>query len=440
MKRVGALLLFCLCAVIARAQDIDAVLNMADSLAVNPEIAVEILNRALADNPDSEELLKVRAEAYGNLKLYDKAIADYWQLTQLDPEEESFWYLLGRNQYYNGQFQDALKSLHLATGLNPKYLPAYHTKIETLLQLNQNDAALRVSDSTLNIGETATAYFLQGEVYSRLKLWQRAEWAYNSAVKIDKGYVAAYIALANVAANANKARETLVAAESALGVDPDSKEALIARSRGFALLNNYTDAIEDVTYVIMLDPDNIDALYWRGTYYKDTNRSQEAIRDFDQVLKLQPDYWQAIAGRADVYARTGKKDNAMEGYRILLDIAAEHPEKEVITQSANRQIFELNRKEHPPILELTEPAHENFVILVSNYLSYIAIKGKITDESAIKSLIVNGQNTPVTRVGSNFEFATVVNLENLHEIQIEVSDVYDNVAKVIYRLEWSNED
>ena len=435
MKFAGAVFLFFLCAVITRAQDIDAVLNMADSLAVNPEIAVEILNRALADNPDSEELLKVRAEAYENLKLYDKAIADYRKLTQLDPDEESFWYLLGRNQYHNGQFQDALKSLHRATRLNSQYLPAYHAKIQALLQLNQNDAALRVSDSTLNIGETATTYFLQGEVYSRLKLWQRAEWAYHSAVKIDRGHIDAYIALANVTATTNKARETLEAAESALGVNPGSIEALIVRSRGFALLKNYTEAIEDVTYVIELDPNNIDALYWRGIYYKDANRSMEAIRDFEQALKLQPDYWLAIVGRADVYAKMGNKDNALEGYQILLDIAEEHPEKETITQIAHRQIFELNREENPPILELTEPTHENFVISVPDDLPSIVIKGKITEESAIRSLIVNGQNTPVTRVGNDFEFAAVVNLENVQEVQIEVSDVYNNAVKVVYRLE-----
>jgi len=439
MKFVGAVLLFCLCAIVARAQDIDAVLNIVDSVSAQPEIALKILNRALVDNPDSEELLKVRAEAHENLKLYDKAVADYWQLTKLDPDDESLWYLLGRNQYHNGQFQDALISLHRATRLNSQYLPAYHTKIEALLQLNQNDAALRVSDSTLNIGETARTYFLQGEVYGRLKLWQRAEWAYNSAVKADRGYIDAYIALANVTANANKGRETLTAAESALGIDPDSKEALTARSRGFALLKNYTEAIEDATYVITLDPNNIDALYWRGTYYKDANKPQEAILDFEQALKLQPDYWQAIAGWADVYAIIGNKDNALEGYRKLLEIAAGHPEKDVITQLANQQIFELNREEHPPIIELTDPNHENFVILIPDHLQSITIKGKITDESPIKSLTVNGQNTPVKRIGSNYEFAAVVNLENVKEIMIEASDVYDNVVQVVYRLERSVE-
>ncbi|MDR1172906.1 MAG: tetratricopeptide repeat protein [Bacteroidales bacterium] len=434
MKCAGIIFLFCICVVTARAQDVDAVLHAADSLSAQPQKAVEILNRALATDPDSEELLKVRAEAYESLKQYDQSVADYKRLTQLSPDEENLWYLLGHSQYKNGQLTDALKSLNRATRLNPKYLPAFHARIQVLLQLNQNDAALKVSDSTLQIGETAKTYYLQGEVYSRLKSWQKAGWAYDKATKIDKGYINAYIALANIAANTNKSQETLEAAESALGIDPDSKEALIARSRGFALSKNYTDAIDDVSYAIKLDPDNVNALYWRGIYYRDTNKPQDAIRDFEKALKLQPDNWQAIAGRADAYARAGDKKTALEGYRKLLVMAADHPEKDAITQLSNQQIFELSREDRAPTLALTDPKPESFDIQVPDNEQSITIKGKISDESPIKSLVINGQTVPVTPVGGDFEFASIVKLENAQEIQIEVSDVYHNINQVVYHL------
>ena len=189
MKCAGIIFLFCFWTVVARSQDVDVVLYAVDSLSAHPEKAVAILNRALKEHPDSEELLKVRAEAYENLKQYDKAIADCKQLTRLEPDAENLWYLLGRNQFKNGQLQDAMQSLNRATKLNSQYLPAFHLKIQLLLQLQQYDAALKVSDSTLNIGGTAITYFLSGEVYSKLKSWQKAEWAYEEAAKIDKGYI-----------------------------------------------------------------------------------------------------------------------------------------------------------------------------------------------------------------------------------------------------------
>ena len=434
MKRVGIIVLFCICAIVALGQDIDIILHVADSLSSQPDKAMVIINRALAEHPDSEELLKVRADAYENMKQYDKAIADYIQLTKMAPDEENLWYSLGCNQYKNGQLTDAMKSLHRATSLNPEYLPAFHTKIQILLDLHQYDDALKVSDSTLRVGGTAMTYFMLGEVYSRLKSWQKAEWAYQGATKIDRGFIEAYIALANIAANTNKATETLEAAESALGIDPDSKEALIARSKGFALSKNYSDAIDDVSEVIRMDPNNVDAHYWRGTYYKDTNKPKEAIRDFELVLKFQPNHWLAIAGQADAYAKTGDKKIALEGYQKLLDIAANYPEQDAITQFANQQIFELNRENRAPTLTLIDPKPENFDIMVPDNLSSITIKGKITDESPIQSLTVNGQKVPATNVGGDFEFATVVQLGNVQEIQMEVSDIYNNTTKVTYQL------
>ena len=435
MKYAFTIILFCICAIIVRAQDAGALPYTSGSPDAQPEIAIEALNRALAENPDSEELLKVRADAYETLKQYDKAVADYKRLTQMDPDEENFWYLLGRNQYKNGQLPDALKSLHHATRLNTKFLPAFHAKIQILLDLHQDEAALKVSDSTLRFGETAMTYFLQGEVNRRMKSLQKAEWAYQSATKIDKGFIEAYIAIAEINASTGKARETLEAAEAALGIDPDSHEALIARSRGFALLKNYTDAIDDVTEAIKLDPENINAHYWRGNYYRDSNKPKEAIKDFEMALKFQPDNWQAIAGRADAFAKTGDKKTAWEAYQKLLDTANNYTEKETIIQLANQQIFELNREDRAPILALTDPKPENFMIQIPDDRSSATIRGKVTDESPIRSLTINGINVPVTLTGTDYEFATVVNLGNLKEIQMEVSDVYNNTTHVTYRLD-----
>jgi tetratricopeptide (TPR) repeat protein len=406
MKCFGIIILFCICASSVKAQ---GVLRDVDSL-------------------------KVRAETYENLKQYDKAVADYKRLTELEPDEEIFWYLLGRNQYNNRQLQDALKSLDNAIDLNSKYLPAFHTKIRVLLQLNQTDAALKVSNLTLNIAATAMNFFLQGEVYSKMKSWQQATWAYEQATKRDRGFIEAYIALSNIAANTNKAQEALIAAEAAIGIDPDSKEAMIAQSRGFALHQSYTDAIETVSEVLKIDPNNIDALYLRGTYYRDDNKPQEAISDFEQALKHQPDHWQAMAGRADGYAKAGNKNTALEGYRKLLEIAANYHEKDDIILLANQQIFELNRENRAPVLTLTDPTPENFDILAPDHLKSITVKGIITDESPIQSLVVNGQDIAVTPVGDDFEFAAVVNLENVQEILMEVSDIYNNMTKAPYRI------
>ena len=434
MKRACTVFLFSVCVLLMHAQDVDSVMHVIDTYNDRPEMALDILNQALEDNPASEELLKVRADVYENLKQFDKAVEDYKQLTRLSPDDETFWYLLGRNQFFNGDLQDAMRSLNRSTRLNSRYLPAFHTKTEVLLQLGQYDAALRVSDSTLRIAGTARTYFLQGEVNSRLGAWQIAEWAYSSAVRIDKGFIEAYIALANITANQNKAAETLEHAEAALAIDPDSKEALIARSRGFALRNDYYNAIEDISYVLEIYPDDVEARFWRARYFNSSNRPQDAIRDFDHLLRLEPQNWHAIAGRADAYAKTGNKAVAQEGYEKLLEIAANFPESNTIIEFANTQIFELHRENQPPVLTLTEPENENFEIIVDENLRSITIRGIIQDDSPLKSLIINGQNTTFVVIDDHWEFVALMALENVEEIMIEVTDLYDNVTQAKYKI------
>ncbi|MDR2040104.1 MAG: tetratricopeptide repeat protein [Bacteroidales bacterium] len=435
MKSICIIFLFYLSVAFAQAQDVDAIMQTADSLANQPEKALEILNQAVTAHPDSEEILKVRAEAYESLRQFDKAVDDYKKLTVLSPDEENLWYLLGRNLYKNKQYPAALQSLNHAIKLNPQYLPAYHVRIETLLEMNQPEAALRVSDSTLMIGETAMNYFLQGEVNKRLNARQKAGWAYERATRIDKGMIEAYIALADLNAGMNKAEETLTNADAALGINPDSQEALVARSRGFALLKQYKDAIDDASFAIQMNPENVQAHFWRGTYYKETNKYQEALNDFEFVLKIEPDNWQALSGRADSYLGLGNKTSALADYQKLLAVATKYPEKETIIQLANQRIFELNRENRAPQLALTDQeATDKFEIQVPDNQQSLTLKGKITDESPISKLLVNGQEVPITKVGDEFEFSAVVNLENLEDLQIEVADVYDNVNKLSYQL------
>ncbi|MDR0714792.1 MAG: tetratricopeptide repeat protein [Bacteroidales bacterium] len=435
MKRLGFVFLFCGWAVVSRAQNIDSVIHQADSLSEQPEKALTLLNQAIAAYPESEELLKVRAETYSHLKQYAKAADDYRKITAFVPDDETVWYQLGYHLYESKQYEAAISSVDKAIQLNKQYLPAYHVKIKSQLQLNQPEAALKTSNATLQIGETAMNYFLQGEVNNRINARQQAEWAYTKATRLDRGFIEAYIALSNLSAGMNKTEETLVNADAALAINPDSEEAMVARSRGYALLKQFKDAIDDASYVLEKNPNNLQARYRRGTYYLETNKNQEALKDFEWVMKADPTFWQALAGRADSYAGTGNKKAALTDYQQLLADAPKYPDREAITQLAHQRIFELNRENRAPQLTLDGIANDNFVLPVPDNAKTVTLKGKITDESPVGKFRINGQDITLTPIDDGFEFTDEVKLENnVNEIQLEVADVYDNVNKLTYHI------
>ncbi|MDR2848091.1 MAG: tetratricopeptide repeat protein [Bacteroidales bacterium] len=420
--------------IVVRAQAVSDIIQQADSLSQHPEKALTLLNKAIENHPESEELLKVRAETYSQLKQYGKSADDYRKIVKFAPDEELYWYQLGRNLYEDKQYAEAISAVERAIKLNSQYLPAYHIKIQALLALNKPEEALKTSNSTLMIGETAMNYFLQGEVNKRLNARQQAEWAYTKATKLDKGFMEAFIALSNMSADMNKTQEALENADAALAINPESEEALLARSRGLMLLKQYNDAIDDATYVIKKNPDNVQAHYWRGLYYREANKHQEALKDFEWVLKVEPSNWRAMAGRADSYAGIGNKNKAVAEYQKLLADAANYIDKNAITELANQRIFELNRENHAPQLVLAGISTEKFDIEIPDTLVTLSLKGKITDESPIGKLLINNNEVPVKAVNEGYEFTANVNLANLKEIQLEVSDVYNNINKLSYQL------
>ncbi len=417
-----------------QAQDPDTLSSSNDTSTEQIESSIRVLSQEILDDQGPTESRESRAILYEKLGQYEKAITDYTFLVEEHSDEEILWYRLGYCQYKIGNYSEALKSLNHATALNPQYLPAYHIKIQALLHLNKVDQALKVSDSTLMIGETAMNYFLQGQVNERMNARQKAEWAYAKATRIDKGFIDAYIAASNLAVEMNKAEEALAAADGALAINPDSEEALLARSRGFAMLKHFDDAIDDISYVIKLNPENAMAYYWRGTYYQGDNKPQDAIKDFDRSLTLNPDYWQALAGKAECSAKIGDKKSALADYEKLLANAHLYSEKETITQLANRQIFELNRETHAPQLILTGPMPENFSIQLPENQKTIILKGIVIDESPIGSFTINGKKVSLTKAGNEFHFETEVATDTTQYLNIAVADVYDNTDKLTYRL------
>jgi hypothetical protein len=150
----------------------------------------------------------------------------------------------------------------------------------------------------------------------------------------------------------------------------------------------------------MLDKNDADAYYQRASCYEQVANFKAAIKDYETLASLS-DY--------DVKARK------------LLDVA-------------KKRLFELNRESNPPAIKVLDPLPHETTIDLPKDKKEALIKGKITDESEIESLKVNGINVPLAKNDDGYDFLANVNIDNQDIITINSTDVYKNTQEIKLKI------
>ena len=245
----------------------------------------------------------------------------------------------------------------------------------------------------------------------------------------------ALIALAELRTDLNKLPFALQHVNSALQRDPDNRQAYIIRSRIYVKQLDYPKAIDDISKIILMNKDDIEMYYLRGTYYQEFTQHSNAVNDFTKVLLLQPKNADALYKRAWSYEQVGNFKDATKDYEALVAISEFDEEAQKLLVEAEGRLFELYREDNNPEIQFLDPVQrEEHVLQFPKNLRIVSLKGRIVDESAIKSLKIEGLEVPVILEDENWEFLAAIDIEGKENLQIEVSDVYDNVISGTYAI------
>ena len=128
-----------------------------------------------------------RGFAYGELKQYDKAIADFDKAIELNPEDVHVDYR-NRGVAYRKlkQYDKAIADYDKAIELNPKDADTYHNRGFAYDELKQYDKAIADYDKAIKLNpEYAYAYNNRGYTYLWLKKCDKAQTDFKKANKLD---------------------------------------------------------------------------------------------------------------------------------------------------------------------------------------------------------------------------------------------------------------
>jgi tetratricopeptide (TPR) repeat protein len=278
-------------------------------------------------------------------------------------------------------------------------------------------------------------------------------------------------------------------------IEPANPEYYLIRGLYYQEFSQHTNAINDISKYISLKADNPDAFYSRAKSYEEIMNFEKAMEDYNKIAVLSEDDPKArkllriakdrlyelnretiapeisvvspvpvkdtieIRGDKAAILITGKiKDkSAIKSFSINngpVTIAPKNGEYEFLSNIDvtgidkitliarddydNEKVvnFTLARSEiNPPVISLVAPyTSDDGQVFLESSTPNIAIQGKITDESQIKSITVGDVTASYNRKEMNPAFTAILDVANLNKFSVVVEDIYGNRQETEYKL------
>ncbi len=366
-----------------------------------------------------------------------EAANDYEIIVRLDEKDAELLYNAGRINFLINKFEKAYKYLEKATELNKKNLAAFQYEVKSLIELKKFEVAKVESEKAIALNEEdAQNYYYHGLISDSLSSFQRAEWDYNKAISINKNYEIAYIALAKVKSKLDKKREGVEVCSQVLNINTKNTDAYLTRAVIFHDLLEYPSAINDLSKIILLNPDSKEIYLLRGLYYKEFNQPQNAINDFTKVISSDNKNIEALLNRAQTYEDILNFESAIKDYQALTKLVGDDPKTGNLLAKAQAKLFELNKENNKPVIDLVDPFPKNsLIVTVADTLKKLKIKGIVKDQSELKYIKLNDVPVNFVKGEEAFEFESVINVSAKDRFTVLAVDVYDNVQTKIFVLD-----
>ncbi|GAA0894626.1 hypothetical protein GCM10009122_43070 [Fulvivirga kasyanovii] len=219
---------------------------------------------------------------------------------------------LGIVYFRLGQYHKAELEYTRALACDPSYMDAYLNRANAFYELNELYRALDDLEYVeKNIPDSSTIHFRKGLVKTKMRKYQEALAAFDTAYELDTGNVETLINRGTVKYymdNFDAAQNDL---NHALKIDPLQGNAYNALSLIEVEKENYDKAMELVNRALDLEPGQPYFLNNRGFIYLMQDNLEKAKEDIDRSITVDPNNGWAYRNKGWYYFKKGNYDDAI---------------------------------------------------------------------------------------------------------------------------------
>lgn len=458
--------------------------------------AADDFNRAIIFDPKSEVLLTLLAKSYNELKQYKEAIDAVNKATFLNRKyvpayQEKIKAMIALDKAF-----DALKVSDSTLALDGSALNYYYQGVINEKLNSPQKSEWAYTKSLKEDKKFIDSYVALANLQTNINKLDEAMANCNEALKIDPTSRQALLARSRIFVKRQDFQNAINDISRNIVNNPTDEEMFFIRATYYQQFSQHQNAINDFNKVLSLNSKNADALYNRAKSYEEISNFQAAIKDYEALVaisefdakakillkqandrlfelnretvppkivlldpepkeKIQievPNNKTTIIVKGYVTDKSAIKNIKLNDTEVKFEMKDDQAEflaevpvtnSDVLTITAldaynNMEKINYNVKRteiNPPKVAIVAPyASDNGEIYLDNSEPNLYVEGKISDESLIKSILIEGISASFKLDETNPTFSATINVNNKSKITVEATDIYGNHIPVAFTL------
>ena len=238
-----------------------------------------------------------------------------------NPEKEMRRVTEERIEKYNKQYDQFESRIREEADKESEVKDTIHDTIREID--SHNEKQLREAEDRIAREESAENYFYRGNVFFRLKMYDKAIADYTQAIEKNPECAEAYNNRGIAYRKTGEYDKAIADYTQTLEKNPEYIEAYINRGIVYRKTGEYDKAIADYTQALEKNPEYAEAYNNRGYAYDETGEYDKAIADYTQAIEKNPEYAEAYNNRGYAYAEKKEYENAISDYKISIKMKAD---------------------------------------------------------------------------------------------------------------------